>query len=322
MADANIIGKIARNPLSDLWVMKRMIHRIDPTHPPHDFKEGKFVIFLGGGKASGKTTLLHLLFKKLEQDGYDKKYIGKIGSFVFSDILEQPLIRTIRPTLEAHARTAFTNPNKNRYVTDRILETAFHQNSPMIIDYHMDHEKYVDTVIAAAKDHGYETILLAPHISAETFFPRIKKRAENTGRPYDLKVGLETHKGFAERLDHYIKHFDLSIFLSNEQNHAPLKPIAITTPHSMEILDEREYQAMRQKTHINTRATAPADLYATDLQHHPDGNLSADKRGMEGSNRENNATGKAAIEGEFVKKIRTMVLGNDSDHAIGHASSR
>lgn len=255
---------VVNSPVTKHLVTSRMVESIDTANPPDGFKKGKFIIFVGGGKGSGKSTLLDTLFQELADEGYDRRYIAKIGSYAFAPILEAPLIRNIRPHLNKQAKTLAHNPDQpsmGSQLVDEALQTALHQESPIVVDYHMDDEKYVDKVMASAKAHGYESILIAPHISAENYFARVSARQHSTGRPFNPLSGLQSHKGFAQRIDRYTKQFDLSIFLSNDKDFAPPTPIAIATPHTMEIYDEHAFQAMRRKASLNVHARSAHELY-------------------------------------------------------------
>ena len=48
-------------------IQSRILSPVDPKNPPADFKEGKFMIFIGGGNASGKTVINNLIFENLEK---------------------------------------------------------------------------------------------------------------------------------------------------------------------------------------------------------------------------------------------------------------
>jgi hypothetical protein len=195
---------IAEHSVLNKWLSRRVLEPFDANNPPAEFKEGKFLIFIGGGQASGKTSLLNHLFNKLEEDGYDRRYIAKLGSFILSDILENPAIRRLRGPFSKLVQNAIVHPERPSIVkilSDKILDEAMQKCAPIVIDYHMDDEHYVESVMKSAKKNGYETILIAPHVSAETYFSRVKERHKKSGRPYDSEFGLRTHKGFAERID-------------------------------------------------------------------------------------------------------------------------
>lgn len=303
--------------------------RVDKENLPQDFKEGKFIVFLGGGRASGKTTLLNHLFKCLEEEGYQKQYIGKFGSYAFSHILDNPIAHRLREYFEGFAKGAATSKSESgnggigTQILDTAMETAMSQGSPIIVDYHMDDNIYVDKVLKKAREHGYETIMLTPHISAETYFHRVQQREERTGRPFNTVTGLATHKGFSERIDHYLKEFDLSIFLSNETENGPPTPIAVATPSKMEIFDEEVYRDMRRKAEINIHATSASELYTGAIQQPDCQNICALPGGLEASNEGDTAPGttRSAVgeEGKFVKKIRGYFLQDAPDHNSGPA---
>lgn len=298
-------GLITKSPLGKN-LLHHIIDAVDPSQPPEDFKEGKFVIFLGGGRASGKTTLNNHLFSCLHASGYKSEYIGKFGSFAFSDILDNPFMLRFRNMLgnKAHSSISAEQNNTLNNLLDKGLDIAFRQNSPIVIDYHMDDRKFVDKVLESAKQHGYETILLSPHVSAEKYFSRVSDRKMTTGRPFDHKSALATHKGFAENLDDYLKTFDLSILLSNDRDRQPLSPIAIATPTSLEILDEQAYRDVRKKSGINIHAKSPTELYYEPDEPAVEHDLHSEHGRVGDSNSQNSGSRENITHGEFTERLR------------------
>jgi len=296
-------------------VSRRIITPVEPDDPPKGFKEGKFIIFVGGGKASGKSTYLEYLFDALEQEGYQKDYIGKMGTFVFEDVLNHPLVRPLRVAFNKHTKQklAAIETGSDNVVTrliDYSLHTCFSQKSPIFIDNHMDNPMFVDHVLKQAQEHGYETILISPHIEAETYFERVEKRKTETGRPYSLSRGLSTHRDFAQNIDHYIKNFDLTIIVDNNRHvkgPSGREPIAIATPKRCHVLDERGYANVRRKARLNPQATKPEELYTERSYPEPTGDP---RRGAVAlSHGEGSRTGEKPeimVEGKFVRKIRGM----------------
>lgn len=302
---------IAENPWVSKWIQRRIVEPFDPENPPPEFKEGKFLIFVGGGQAAGKTTLLNHVFNKLAEDGYDKRYIVKMGSFIVSDFLENPFVRTFRGMISKLTQSAMTHPEQDTVIkslTDKALDDAVTRGTPIIIDYHMDDEKFVERALEKAKAHGYETILIAPHISAETYFSRAADRAKRTGRSNDTVFGLKTHKGFAERIDRYMDEFDLSVFVSNEKNHQPLSPIAVATHNGMEVFDEQAYQEMHRKAHINIHAKSPEELYEGVEQRPADEPVSTDGARVGKSHAADDAARDDVPEGKFTQMIKKMLV--------------
>lgn len=300
------------NPVTRHVALRRMIVPVDANNPPNDFTQGAFVIFIGGGKGSGKSTLMDVLFEELAAEGYDRRYVGKIGSFAFEPILQLPLIREIRPHLNKKAKSLAHNPDRpslGSLLVDRALETSLTQKSPIIIDYHMDDERYVHHVLAKAKKQGYESILISPHISAEKYFERVAARHQRTGRPFNVESGLASHKGFAERIEQYIAQFDVGIFLSNNQDHMPPTPIATTTPSSREIYDAAAYGEMFRKAGINIHARTASELYPEPSAAHTEQRMFSIERTMGRRDHE-------AQRGAFVRRLMERL--ETSDHARQH----
>lgn len=304
---------------------KKIIAQKKPDQEAADFKEGKFIIFMGGGRVSGKTTLTEHIFNCLESNGYKKDYVGKLGSFAFSSITENPLIRPFRNYLDRFAKYS-SSPSDDvkagivQQLMDRGLDIAFAQNSPIIIDNHMDNKEFVDRILAKAREHGYETIMLSPHIDAEDYFKRAEERRQRTGRPFDPTSGLITHKEFAENLDHYFSSFDLSILLSNKDKQNPLKPIAVATPDSLEVLDEELFRNVKRKAGLNIHARSPEELYPIDQQRSSDSNMHTEQGRLGDSDVESRKKREIQKEpiGKYTKMIADCFIQKDCGPDIWH----
>jgi predicted ABC-type ATPase len=292
----------------------RIITSFHPEKPPADFKQGEFLIFLGGGKASGKSTVMELLLNKMEREGYNRQYVGKLGSFVFEDILSHPVVSRIRPILNARAKNNVKQGLNGSdsiltRLVDKSMDIAFTQRAPMIIDNHMDEYLFVQRILQKARAQGYETILVSPHIDAETYFERVRKRQERTGRPFNSVSGLMSHKGFAQHVPRYLREFDLSVILdNNHEGTGPVgtKPIVIATKHGCHILNQQGYDHVLRKVHLNPFASSAKALYPRDGEPLPRGD--AERRGMDRCAQDGRSQGAQALEiqGHFTRKLKEM----------------
>lgn len=262
------------NPLVNRTVMRKIITAVDPEHPPADFTPAKVLFFIGGGRASGKTTVNNYLFDLLEEQGVDSKYVGKLGSYAFADVLEKPLVQKARNRLNrylekntavdesASDKSSGKSSGLGGQLIDHAVDTILRQGSPAVIDNHMDNPAFVDRILAKAKEHGYETVMISPHIDAETYFAREEHRFQTTGRPYDFESGLSKHVGFAESLSHYENAFDATLLLDNDRHGQAPTPISYSIAGEVTVLDEDRYHAAQRKADINIHAKGAADVWS------------------------------------------------------------
>lgn len=243
---------------------------VNSTNPPPEFKQGKFMVFIGGGNGSGKTVISNLLFEELAQEGYDRKYIAEFGSSIFDDILSNRLLQSTRIAIEnyLHSAASSTDSHPPGFLKQLALKAftnartkAMDVGAPVIVDYHMHDKEFVKDCIADARKHGYECIMLTPHVDAENIFSRLKKRFEATGRPFKLEKILERHRQFADNLDDYFKIFDLSIVLDNNKENAPPTIVAISHSGETTVFNQRGYENVRHKSQLNPTATCASEIW-------------------------------------------------------------
>lgn len=265
-------NKLVDNPLVKRTVMKRIISPVDSSNPPEGLRDAKVLFFIGGGRASGKTTVNNYLFDLLKEQGVAPEHVGKLGSYAFADVLDKPVMQSMRHLvnryLEKKTDVQEDAPEKKSglggQLLDHAIDTIFQQGSPAVVDNHMDNPAFVDKILAKAKEHGYETVMVSPHISAETYFAREEHRFQSTGRPYDLKSGLEKHVGFAKALPHYEQAFDATLLLDNDKHGQTPTPIAFSVKGKVTVLDEEKYHDAKRKTAIDVNAKAAGEVWRTE----------------------------------------------------------
>lgn len=264
------VNKLVDNPLVTRTVMKRIISPVDTANPPEGFQEAKVLFFIGGGRASGKTTVNNYLFDLLKENGVAPEYVGKLGSYAFADVLDKPVMQSMRHVvnkyLEKKTDVKEDAPEKKSglggQLLDHAIDTIFKQGSPAVVDNHMDNPAFVDKILAKAKEHGYETVMVSPHISAETYFAREEHRFQSTGRPYDLKSGLQKHVGFANGLPHYEQAFDATLLLDNDKHGQAPTPISFSVKGKVTVLDEEKYHDAKRKTDIDITAKSANEVWS------------------------------------------------------------
>lgn len=260
--------RLVDNPITNRTVMRRIITAVDAQNPPEDFRQAKVLFFIGGGRASGKTTINNYLFDLLAEQGISEDYVGKLGSYAFADVLDKPVMQRMRHTVNKFLDKSTKGEESDKgagglggQLLDHAIDTIFAQGSPAVVDNHMDNPAFVDRILEKAKAHGYETVMVSPHISPETYFAREEKRFAETGRPYHTKSGLAKHAGFAAGLPHYEEAFDMTLLLDNDSHGKAPTPISYSVAGEVTVLDEEKYHAAQRKTDINIDARDAGDVW-------------------------------------------------------------
>ena len=312
------------------FIQKRIMLPVNPNSPPEGFKEGKFMIFIGGGNASGKTAVTNLIFDKLEREGFDRDYVAEFGSRIFEDILAHKLVQPVRGQLEKFLHAAASKAKADDRHDSRaiqketgFLKTIAHKafekardnalevGAPVIVDYHMHDKEFVRSCVEAARSHGYECIMISPHVDAETIQTRLEHRRDETGRTFQFDKVIARHKQFAENLDAFLEMFDLSVILDNNRHFCPPTIVAVSHRGKTHIYDEECYEKVRQKQRLNARASGPHDLWRDREQtrQSPGRRAQSDSGTMgKGVERDQRAGEANASDGHFVRMIEQDLL--------------
>lgn len=241
----------------------------DPFASP--MKEGKVMIFIGGGNGSGKTAITGRIHDMLKQNGYRKDHVVTFGSSIFEDILSHPLVVHAREPIASlmHDAAASIESKGNQYkpgFAKQVLLKAFclardealDKNLPIIVDYHMHNPDFVRDCVSEAKKHGYETVFISPHVDMETIEQRLARRQEITGKPYDLQKVRSRHQQFTQNLDLYLDLFDLSIMLDNNTHNSIPSVIAISHKGNTTVHDHLAFARMKHGVQPHSEAPAAA----------------------------------------------------------------
>ncbi|MBM3616960.1 MAG: hypothetical protein FJX23_00255 [Alphaproteobacteria bacterium] len=330
-------SKLVDNPLVNRTVMKRIITPVDKAHPPEGFQEAKVLFFIGGGRASGKTTVNNYLFDLLQEQGVAPEYVGKLGSYAFGDILDKPVMQAMRHKvnkyLEKKTDVGETDAPEKKSgglggkLLDHAIDTIFQQGSPAVVDNHMDNPAFVDKILAKAKEHGYETVMVSPHIRAETYFAREEHRFQSTGRPYDLKSGLQKHVGFAKALRHYEEAFDATLLLDNDKHGQAPTPIAFSVKGKVTVLDEGKYHDAQRKTGIDIDAKSADEVWRGEEQRAERGEARGgravdDRAGQVGKSTAQDAGARETAAGKHVESAGKWAKRVLSDFTKDHSQRR
>ena len=239
------------------------------------------MIFVGGGNASGKTAVTNLIFDKLQNEGYDRDFVAEFGSQIFEDVLANKFVRPVRVHLEKFLHAAASKAGSDNRLDSpsvqkesgflkevallaftKARDNALAVGAPVIVDYHMHDKEFVRSCVEAARQHGYECIMISPHVDAETVLPRLERRREETGRPFRFDKVITRHKQFADNLDAFLGMFDLSVILDNNRYFSPPTIVAISHRGKTTVYDEESYAKVRRKQRLNSQASGQSDLWS------------------------------------------------------------
>jgi predicted ABC-type ATPase len=297
-------------------IQSRIMLPVNPENPPSGFKQGKFMVFIGGGNGSGKTVINNLLFDELEEEGYSRNYVAEFGSSIFDDILSNRALQIARTRIEGFLHSAASSDEdhppgflkKVALKAFTIARTkAMDVGAPVVIDYHMHDAAFVKDCIEDARKHGYECIMLSPHVDAEKIFSRIEGRFKRTGRPYKLDKILTRHRQFAENIDDYLGMFDLSIILDNNTENSPPSVVAISHNGETTVFNQGVYDHARRKANLNTSATSAKDIWNGNIKQNPPENYQPKPRTLGMLAEKGNAAGEKSSHGSYVRMIEEYV---------------
>ena len=187
-----------------------------------------FMLFTGGGNASGKTTLMNVM----KQRGViDKQAVAK------GDLIEinNPLAMT---GVQAALQYKIAGPNGEVLkdgVAERekfywikgedqgidfagmIVQEALRRGLSVTVDSHFRQpERYLPWV-DEARSLGVPAILYGVTVSPHTFIERVTARNKVEGRPILYRFQLDRHRGFSRNWESIVPHFDAVALFDNEQ---------------------------------------------------------------------------------------------------------
>ena len=236
-------------------IIRRVVKPVAETRAGGEFKNGKILIFIGGGQASGKSVIKKTIVEGMRQEGYPPENIASFGSDMFARVFKNPFIMRQRERFAAFSKGAITGKKGMAHevvnkVFARTRTEAFAKGTPVIMDYHMDNPTLVRQVVGEARSFGYECVFIAPHANMSTIMKRLEKRKAETGRPYNNKRVVESHVGFAKNVTEYFQLFDGGIILDNGQEGVTPTAIAVARKGKVRILNQGVYNELLDKAHI------------------------------------------------------------------------
>ncbi len=142
---------------------------------------------------------------------------------------------------------------------------AMSDGKVVVIDDHFEKPDLARGLLEQAKIHGYKTLMIGSFSDPEHYFSAQESRARNTGLPPpDPKMGLETHKGFAETYSKIKDWFDGTIlyYYFSFGKTCTHDIISYREPGKKETIIDKEKMLLFNKVDkINVNAKAVHELY-------------------------------------------------------------
>lgn len=191
---------------------------------PHENNGNKLLLCIGGGQCSGKTTIKNFITNKpntIENPIY-------ITSKIFKDnIPEYNLLKNLNPNdaenygvskndIEEIRLKAYPFIEAETFeLREALIEQAIANNRNIIIESQMHDFDNFKKICTDCKEQNYTTLLIHPHISMDTYFERVERREQETGRRAIHSEFILKHQAFARNIPSFLSLFDTFVIINN-----------------------------------------------------------------------------------------------------------
>lgn len=219
---------------------------------------------MGGGGASGKGTVLHML-----QEAGDIPKGGLVhidpdaiktggGAHNLAGIPEYAAMLK-----RGDARAAAVVHEESSSIAKKVLARAIKGKYDIILDRTLGNPVKGVKELRALKDAGYDIQLTGITIDPRLAVSRAVKRAAKSLRYVPLDALLTAHRGFARGFETYAEMADQARLIDNSiiRGETP-RDVAIKTGEALEILNPELYNSFRGRENINAEATTLRDILA------------------------------------------------------------
>ena len=209
-------------------------------------QDNPLVVFMGGGGAAGKTSLLNREIAKgnIPDEGRVLSNPDEIREF----LPEYDLLNSLND-----ARSSVITHEEASIIADEIERRARQNSFPLVIDGTMKNSEKALAKATMLKDEGYRSKMIAVTIDPYEALVRSFLRGKGSKRYVPSRVLLGAHKGFNAALPAYIEFFgdDLVIYDNSPQN-----PILLSAD---DILGGR-FSEVGARADLNENAATPEEL--------------------------------------------------------------
>ena len=220
--------------------------------PPED---GRPVLYLmGGGVASGKSTVLQML---QESGEVPKENVA----FLSPDEFKKPIpeYKLVIAAGDSMASSAVQSESGIMFGTAR--DEAIQHGVNIICDVTLGNPSGGLRTIQKGIDAGYEVRLYGVTADAASAVVRNADRAAETGRYVPTDVLLKAHQGFSEGFRAYAEAVDHAELWDNSGDGGPTLIAGKAPGGELEVLDERAFADFERKAELDPMAAGPDSLF-------------------------------------------------------------
>ncbi|MEE6258877.1 zeta toxin family protein [Plantactinospora sonchi] len=220
--------------------------------PPED---GRPVLYLmGGGVASGKSTVLHML----QESGQVPK---ENVAFLSPDEFKEPIpeYKLVIAAGDSMASSAVQSESGIMFGTAR--DEAIRRGVNIICDVTLSNPSGGLRTIQKAIDAGYEVRLYGVTADVASAVVRNADRAAETGRYVPIDVLLKAHQGFSEGFRAYADAVDHAELWDNSGDGGPTLIAGKAPGGELEVLDDRAFADFERKAELDPMAAGPDSLF-------------------------------------------------------------
>lgn len=257
---SDYLHDVASHPEHSYAIPGRQTKADEPFLPNLE-QEKPYLLALLAGQASGKSALKTVLENNGTLD--PKKAVTVSTSFFLNRFPELQNLENI----DARENALASVRNEILYLQKLVANVALANGISVIEDVHIIEEKQAQELTDIARKNHAPSILIAPHVSLETYARRVAARQKKEGRDAFKPEHVLFHQIFADNFEHHFKHmFDMSLVLDNNRDITPevlaqepnaqaLTPIyrALRMEDgsvSEKVMDEKAYQQFKDKMYI------------------------------------------------------------------------
>lgn len=170
--------------------------------------EKPVVIFMGGGAAAGKSTII----SKLLDTGVipDHQYV-----MINPDDIKALLPETQQVKAKGDSRSAMVVHEESNDIAQQLNIKAASERKHIIIDKTLADPAKSMEWMRYYRDHGYEVMFIGVTVDPVEALLRAKQRYYNIGRLPPPRAMVKAHRGFNSGVDGYIDAADVAIVFDN-----------------------------------------------------------------------------------------------------------
>jgi hypothetical protein len=229
------------------------------------------LVVLGGGPASGKSTLARRMNERLDAENVFINMNGEKCRAVMPEFRalryldEQPDVVAALDLSPAQIKQC--RDGAQRFVAREVtglISRGFDQavaiGASVINESHMHVYRVNVERMKQMRRAGYFNLMLQMDVDVPTFFRYGQTREATTGKPFYPQLGLDHHQRFESLWPKFARAFDMAVRIDN--NGAEPEPMAVSEFGGIRMLKPEAYVRARLKRFIKPEAATPEEALA------------------------------------------------------------